>query len=355
MTIDPDLLVADFDFDLPDHLIAQHPLPDRTASRLLVLDRLTGNLTHRSIRDLPHLLRPGDLLVANNSRVIPARMFGRRMDTGGRVELLLLEPAGGGNAWLALAKPAKRLKPGTVLDIAARDGAGTGSAEIIENLGDGVVRVSLAADVADNLDRFGSVPLPPYITAALDDPERYQTTYGSQPGSVAAPTAGLHITTELRESLQAQGIAWAEVTLHVGLGTFRPVTAERAIDHTMHAEWCSVSPETARRILACREHGGRVIAVGTTAARTLETWGTQTGLSADGYTGKTAIFITPGYRWTVVDGLLTNFHLPKSTLLMMVSALAGREAIKAAYQNAIAEGYRFYSFGDAMLIAGPAE
>jgi S-adenosylmethionine:tRNA ribosyltransferase-isomerase len=348
----PDLLVSDFEYELPPELIAQEPLADRTASRLLVLDRQTGRITHDRLISLERWLRPGDLLVANNSRVLPARLLAVKSDSGGRIELLLLHPNADG-AWTALAKPARKLKPGTVLRVPPRAGANAAdaTAEVIDRGEEGEVTIRLQSDTLKHLGDYGSVPLPPYIHRRLDDPERYQTVYATNPGSVAAPTAGLHLTQELIRRLDEKGIGWAEVTLHIGLDTFRPVTVERVEEHKIHTEWCSVSIETNKAILHTRRNHGRVVAVGTTAARTLETLGHSSGFEKGaGFEGPTDIFITPGYTWRVVDALLTNFHLPRSTLLMMVSALAGRDKILAAYESAIAERYRFYSFGDAMLI-----
>jgi S-adenosylmethionine:tRNA ribosyltransferase-isomerase len=349
---DPKLLVSDFDYDLPSELIAQEPLADRSGSRMLVVDRKTHSITHDQLINIGNWLRPGDLLVGNNSRVLPARLQAIKDDTGGRVELLLLHPNSEGT-WTALAKPAKRLKAGTTLLVQPKSGSSAALAklEVVERGNEGEVAIRFEGDVVSHLGDFGTLPLPPYIHHRLEDPERYQTVYASQPGSAAAPTAGLHLTRELIDRLQTHGIKWAEVTLHIGLDTFRPVTVERVQDHKIHSEWCFVSEETARLVRSTRQEGNQVIAVGTTAARTLETLGNAgTDKSKGGFEGPTDIFITPGYTWRVVDAMLTNFHLPRSTLLMMVSALAGRELILEAYQSAIVERYRFYSFGDAMLI-----
>lgn len=349
----PDLLVDDFDYELPPELIAQEPLGDRNASRLLVVDRATGLLHHSTVRDLGRWLTPGDLLVANNSRVLAARLRGERVPGGGRAELLLLRREASG-VWSALAKPARRLRPGTVILIPPRDetDAPAATATVVERRDGGEVLVALDAVAEANLERYGVVPLPPYITHELKEAERYQTVYASALGSAAAPTAGLHFTPELIARLQGAGIGWTEVTLHVGLDTFRPVTVDRVADHVIHQEWFSVGPAVADQINQARQGGGRVVAVGTTAARTLESLanGHLAGRSVHGASGMTGIFITPGYRWRVVDTLLTNFHLPKSTLLMMVSSLAGSELIRHAYEAAIADRYRFFSFGDAMLI-----
>ncbi|MFL5761728.1 MAG: tRNA preQ1(34) S-adenosylmethionine ribosyltransferase-isomerase QueA [Thermomicrobiales bacterium] len=351
-TQNTDLLVADFDYELPPGLIAQEPLPDRSGSRLLVVDRERNSISHDALRNIGRWLRPGDLLVANNSRVLAARLEAVKRDSGGRIELLLLHPNPDGD-WTALARPAKKLKSGSLLIIEPRPRNSRPPAEIevIRRGEEGEVTVRISMETMEHLADFGAVPLPPYIRHRLEDPERYQTVYATAPGSAAAPTAGLHLTKELIEELQGQGIKWAEVTLHIGLDTFRPVSVERVEDHKIHSEWCSVSRETAAQIRQAKDDGQRVIAVGTTAARTLETLGDASKESFNtGLEGPTDIFITPGYTWRVVDALLTNFHLPRSTLLMMISALAGRELILSAYQAAIAERYRFYSFGDAMLI-----
>lgn len=337
---------ADFDYELPTELIAQTPLERRDASRLLVLDRSESKLLHTTIDQLPSLLRAGDLLVANNSRVLAGRLATRKVDTGGKVELLLLHPAADGN-WEALAKPARRLRPGTRLVV-----EGTAhEIEIVAKDEGGIVRIVVPDALLAELDRVGTVPLPPYIHERLNDSDRYQTIYSSVPGSAAAPTAGLHLTPELMERLRSSGIGWAEVTLDIGLDTFRPVAVDDLADHVMHAETCRIDEVTVEQIARTKRDGGRVIALGTTAARTLETAG-QLWSEADPFPFETAtqIFISPGYKWRVVDGLLTNFHLPRSTLIMMVSALAGRERILDAYQEAIRERYRFFSFGDAMLI-----
>lgn len=351
MTVDPSLTVDAFDFALPERLIAQEPLQQRDASRLMHLPLAGGAVRHLGIRDLPALLRPGDLLVANNSRVLPARLWATKADTGARVELLLLRNRGDG-AWEALAKPARKLQPGTLLRAEPRvAGAAPVGVEVLGRGDQGQVVVRFEAGAEERLADFGVMPLPPYIHAPLGDPDRYQTTYARVPGSAAAPTAGLHITPELRERCFAAGAGWAEVTLHIGLDTFRPVTVDRVADHRIHTEWCSVPDETAAAVDATKRAGGRVIAIGTTAARTLETLGQRRARGeSGGFSDPTAIFITPGHRWQALDGLLTNFHLPRSTLIMMISALAGRERVLAAYAEAIQEEYRFFSFGDAMLI-----
>lgn len=346
------LPLADFDYQLPADRIAQTPLEPRDAARLMVMDRTSGHLSHACIRDLPRWLRPGDLLVANNTRVLPARLKGRKAGTGGAVELLLLREQGAG-CWSALAKPVRKLKPGTRIIIDPVDGSSAAPAlvEVITIELDGKVVIQSPSLFPESLIHYGSVPLPPYILSVLDDPERYQTLHASVPGSAAAPTAGLHFTPELRARLDAAGIGWAEVTLHVGVDTFRTVSVEDLNDHRMHQEWFSIPAETAVAVETTKRRGGRVVAVGTTAARTLETYGClRQERSPSAREGMTNLFIRPGHEWTIVDGLLTNFHLPKSTLLVMVSALAGRERTLNAYHVAIEEGYRFFSFGDAMLI-----
>lgn len=348
--IDPHLRMDDFDYELPAELIAQTPLTDRSASRMLVVDPRTGPLVHSAIRRLPEWLRPGDLIVANNTRVMPARLKATKPRTGAKIELLLLNRDDHG-VWTALAKPTKKLAIGVKLDLLRREEGANGAVEIIAVHAEGLVQFRFAPGIESRLGEFGETPLPPYIKERLEDPERYQTTFATQLGSAAAPTAGLHVTDELRESLLERGIGWTEVTLHVGLDTFRPVSVDRAAEHSIHREWQRVPDETAVKIAATRRLGGRVIALGTTAARTLETLGrTWSESSPVGSEGWTDIFITPGYRWTIVDGMVTNFHLPKSTLLLMVSALAGSENVRSAYAAAIEERYRFFSFGDAMLI-----
>ena len=349
--IDKKLRIDDFDYELPQELIAQEPLEDRAASRLMVLDRHTGSVDHRMFRDLPSLLQPGDLLVMNDSRVIPARLRGHR-ESGGGVEVLILRPESDG-LWRALAKPVRRLRVGERIVIPAKPGTDAPDAHVVlrEKLGEGQVLVEIDDELSRHLEGYGHVPLPPYITHQLDDEERYQTVYANQQGSAAAPTAGLHFTNEMLAELAGQGIDSAYVTLHVGLDTFRPVSEEYAEDHEIHSEWCSVPQETWDKIVETKERGGRVVAVGTTSARTLESLGQRVEAGQPGpFDAFTRIYITPGYEWTMVDVLFTNFHLPKSTLLLMISALAGRENVLAAYQEAIAENYRFFSFGDAMLI-----
>jgi S-adenosylmethionine:tRNA ribosyltransferase-isomerase len=347
-----DRFIDSYDFHLPKELIAQRPLERRDASRLLVLDKATGAISHSTITELGSFLRAGDMLVANNSRVIHARLRGHR-PTGGQVELLLLKRLEDAT-WEALARPSRRLRRGEVIRLDPADPwfAGVVDIEIVERRSDGLVQIAFVDPKSEaHLERVGHVPLPPYITAQLDDPSRYQTTYASPLGSAAAPTAGLHFTDALREQLRSSGIGWAEVTLHVGIDTFRPVTVDRLDDHKMHSEWCEVSVETVELIRETKARQSRVIAIGTTAARTLETLGqVPEGEELRPYSGTTTIFIAPGHQWRVVDGMLTNFHLPRSTLVVMVSALASREAILEAYREAIEHRYRFFSFGDAMLI-----
>jgi S-adenosylmethionine:tRNA ribosyltransferase-isomerase len=342
--------VADFDYALPPEMIAQHPVEPRDASRLLVLDRDSGQVVHAHFRDLPHYLQAGDLLVANDSRVIRARLYGRKR-TGGRVEVLLLRPLDADH-WEALVG-GQRIREGTELVLGRSpedDSAGEAGlrARVEEVREDGTRVLSFSTIVEPLLERLGAVPLPPYIHEPLADPERYQTIYARVTGSAAAPTAGLHFTPALIARLRAHGVAFAFVTLHIGLDTFRPVEVEDTADHTMHSEWCEVPAGVAAAVEETRRTGRRVVAVGTTAVRALET-AAQQGPGRP-YTGWTRLFITPGTRFRVVDTLLTNFHLPRSTLLMLVSAFAGRERILQAYREAIACGYRFYSFGDAMLI-----
>lgn len=340
-----------FDYDLPPELIAQEPLADRAGSRLLVVDRQREDITHRHFRELPHLLRQGDLLVFNDSRVLPARLVGQR-ESGGEVELLLLREVQG-RRWEVLMRPARRLRVGEQVVFQPRlPGEGTAATATIMAKGEeGQGVVELDERLGANLPAFGRVPLPPYIHTQLDDDERYQTVYAHDAGSAAAPTAGLHFDQALFVALAERGVETAYVTLHVGLDTFRPVTVEYAEDHVIHSEWCSVPEATADAILRARSAGSRVIAVGTTAARTLETYGRRGEVEGGrSFTGTTSIYITPGYRWAMVDAMITNFHLPKSTLLLMMSSFVGRDFLFEAYRQAIARRYRFFSFGDAMLI-----
>lgn len=340
------LRTDDFDYDLPPEYIAQSPAEPRDSARLMVLDRATGAITHAVFRDLGRFLQPGDLLVVNRTRVIPARLFARKVPTGGKVELLLLRREGPG-VWQAMVR-GRGLRPGVRLQV-----EGGPQAEIVTQLDGPLRRIRFAAPLDDRqLDAVGHVPLPPYIHRPLENPERYQTVYAREPGSAAAPTAGLHFTPQLIASLQAQGIGFAEVTLHVGLDTFAPVKEDDPTQHRIHTEWCRVPPETAQRIREARAAGGRIVAVGTTAVRTLETAARHAAPEEiiAPFEGDTDLFILPGFAFRVVDAMITNFHLPRSTLLMLVSAFAGRETILQAYEIAKREGYRFFSFGDAMLI-----
>ena len=337
---------ADFDFYLPEELIAQTPLERRDASRLLVLDKETGATRHMHFFDLPTLLRPGDCLVLNDSRVLPARLLGHREPTGGAVEVLLLIDRGD-KVWECLVRPGRKLKPGTRLSF----GDGSLKAEVVEVCegGNRLVRFEYEGIFLETLERLGKMPLPPYIKAELNDPERYQTVYSRAVGSAAAPTAGLHFTRALLEQVQEMGVKVCYVTLHVGLGTFRPVKEEEITDHEMHSEYCMISAETAETINRTKREGGRVICVGTTSCRTIESWAAEDGTLKE-CAGWTNIFIYPGYRFKALDCLITNFHLPESTLIMLVSALAGREHVLAAYKEAVEQRYRFFSFGDAMFI-----
>ena len=338
--------VKDFNFDLPQELIAQDPLDDRASSRLLVLDKETGATRHMHFFDLPTLLGPGDCLVLNDSRVLPARLLGHREPTGGAVEVLLLIDRGD-KVWECLVRPGRKLKPGTRLSF----GDGSLKAEVVEVCegGNRLVRFEYEGIFLETLERLGKMPLPPYIKAELSDPERYQTVYSREVGSAAAPTAGLHFTRALLEQVQEMGVKVCYVTLHVGLGTFRPVKEEEITDHEMHSEYCMISAETAETINRTKREGGRVICVGTTSCRTIESWAAEDGTLKE-CAGWTNIFIYPGYRFKALDCLITNFHLPESTLIMLVSALAGREHVLAAYKEAVEQRYRFFSFGDAMFI-----
>ena len=336
----------DFYFDLPEELIAQDPLEERSSSRLLVLDKKTGARSHHIFRDVVSFLRKGDCLVLNDTRVIPARLLGEREGTGGHVELLLLKRTGG-NVWETLVKPGKKCRPGTKLVF----GDGRLKAEILDVAEEGsrLVHFTYEGIFEEVLDALGEIPLPPYITHKLQDKNRYQTVYARNEGSAAAPTAGLHFTETLLEEIAAKGVKVAYVTLHVGLGTFRPVKEDNILDHHMHSEYYRISEETAAIINRTKTEGGRVICVGTTSCRTLESAADENGMVHPG--GRdTDIFIYPGYRFRVLDGLITNFHLPESTLIMLVSALAGRENVLGAYEEAVREKYRFFSFGDAMYI-----
>jgi S-adenosylmethionine:tRNA ribosyltransferase-isomerase len=338
------LKTSDFDYHLPEERIAQTPVEPRHASRLLVLDRQKELLEHKTFWDVAGYLRPGDLLVVNQTRVIPARIYARK-DTGGRIEILLLRREDE-RTWEALVG-GKGLYPGR--SVAVENGP---RAEIVADLGGSRRRLRFSEPVEPYLPRVGQMPLPPYIHERLADPERYQTVYARQPGSAAAPTAGLHFTIELIERLKAMGVYFAEVTLHVGLDTFAPVTEDDPQEHQIHTEWCELSPETAAQINAARQRGGRIVAVGTTSVRTLESAARNAlaGQVVAPFSGPTGLFILPGYTFRAVDAMVTNFHLPRSTLIMLVSAFAGRERILSAYQKAVELGYRFYSFGDAMFI-----
>ena len=342
------MLKNDFWYDLPKELIAQEPCIPRDAARLMCMDRKTGEIQHRTFHQLPELLYAGDLLVVNNSKVLPARLIGHKQDTGAVCEVLLLREKTK-DEWECLAKPGKKLKPGVKVVF----GDGTLIAEILETYEDGNKLVRFTYDTAtlyEKLDAFGKMPLPPYITSQLEDSSQYQTVYAKELGSAAAPTAGLHFTPELMEKLKEKGVRFAEVTLHVGLGTFRPVKEETVENHKMHSEWYSISEETAEAIRQTKQNGGRVIAVGTTSCRTLESAAQATGGEIRPISGDTDIFIYPGYEFKCIDGLITNFHLPESTLVMLVSAFCGYENTMNAYRVAVEEKYRFFSFGDAMLL-----
>ena len=343
--------VEDYDYDLPEELIAQDPLLKRDESRLMVLGKESGEVTHRHFYDVKEYLKPGDCLVINNTKVIPARLYGVKPDTGAAVEVLLLKRHDG-DVWETLVKPGKKCKVGAKLSF----GDGRLTAEVVDIIEEGNRMIKFFYDgiFEEVLDSLGEMPLPPYITHKLQDKNRYQTVYAKYEGSAAAPTAGLHFTKELLEEIKAMGVDIAEVTLHVGLGTFRPVKVENILEHHMHSEYYEVSKEACDIINATKKRGGRVISVGTTSTRTLES---AAAAKIDGETsilvpksGDTEIFIYPGYDFKVINGLITNFHLPQSTLIMLVSALAGREHVLAAYEEAVKERYRFFSFGDAMLI-----
>ena len=338
---------ADFDFDLPEELIAQTPLEKRDASRLLVVDKETGAFSDQHFDQIIDQLQPGDALVMNNTRVLPARLYGIKPETGGHVELLLLKNTQGDD-WEVLAKPAKRLRVGSHISF----GDGRLTATVVEELDHGgrIVRFGYEGIFLEVLESLGEMPLPPYIHEKLADRERYQTVYAKENGSAAAPTAGLHFTEELLEQISAKGVKLVYLTLHVGLGTFRPVSVDSLDDHEMHSEFYSLSEEAAQILRQVKAKGGRVIAVGTTSIRTLETIGSKFQGQIQADSGWTNIFIKPGYDWKVVDAFSTNFHLPKSTLVMLVSAFAGRSLTLEAYEHAIAERYRFFSFGDAMFI-----
>ena len=337
---------SDFYFDLPERLIAQHPLEQRDASRLLVLDRADGSVTHRHFRDMLEYVQPGDCMVFNNSRVIPARLMGHAVGKTTPIEVLLLTDKGDG-LWECLTRPGRKTREG--VELIFGDGLLTATVESVQPDGNRLIRFHYDGIFLEILDQLGTMPLPPYIKEKLDDPERYQTVYSKTPGSAAAPTAGLHFTPELLENLREKGVKLAFVTLHVGLGTFRPVKEEEITDHVMHSEYYIMDEQTAEQINSTRKNGGKIWAVGTTACRTLETIADENG-TVRPQSGWTDIFIYPGYRFKAVDHLITNFHLPESTLMMLISAFATREMIMEAYRQAIEEEYRFFSFDDSMMI-----
>ncbi|WP_433743389.1 tRNA preQ1(34) S-adenosylmethionine ribosyltransferase-isomerase QueA [Falsibacillus pallidus] len=336
-----------FDFHLPEELIAQTPLEERTASRLMVLNKEDGSLSHSHFRDITNYLKPGDCLVLNDTRVLPARLFGEKEDTGAAIEILLLKQEEG-DTWETLVKPAKRVKVGTIITFG--DGRLTAECIGIKDHGGRILEFKYDGIFYEILESLGDMPLPPYIKERLDDSERYQTVFAKERGSAAAPTAGLHFTQELLKEIEDMGVHIAFITLHVGLGTFRPVSVEDLQEHEMHAEFYQISEGTARLLNEVREAGGRIISVGTTSTRTLETVATANDGRFSASSGWTNIFIYPGYEFKAIDGMITNFHLPKSTLIMLVSALAGREHVLHAYETAVKERYRFFSFGDAMFI-----
>ncbi len=340
------ILKSDFYFDLPQELIAQDPLEDRSSSRLLVLDKKNGEIEHHIFHEIVSYLQPGDCLVLNNTKVIPARLLGEREGTGAHVEVLLLKRKDK-DVWETLVKPGKKCKPGTKLSF----GNGLLKAEVLDTVEEGnrLIRFSYEGIFEEVLDKLGEMPLPPYITHKLQDKNRYQTVYAKYEGSAAAPTAGLHFTEKLLKEIAEKGVSIAYVTLHVGLGTFRPVKEDNVLNHHMHSEYYEVTKEAAEQINSTKQKGGRVICVGTTSCRTVESAADENGVVQAGC-DNTEIFIYPGYRFKVLDALITNFHLPESTLVMLVSALAGREHVLAAYEEAIKERYRFFSFGDAMFI-----
>ena len=338
--------VKDFYFDLPQELIAQDPLEDRASSRLLVLDRSTGEVEHRKFRDILEYLNPGDCLVINDTKVIPARLIGSKEGTDAKIEVLLLKRKEN-DIWETLVKPGKKAKPGTVIRFG--DGILKGTVVDVVEEGNRLIQFSYEGIFEEILDQLGQMPLPPYITHQLKDKNRYQTVYAKHEGSAAAPTAGLHFTKELLQEIEDRGVKIAHVTLHVGLGTFRPVKVENVLDLHMHSEFYVVEKSEAEKINSTKREGGRVICVGTTSCRTIESASDENGVLKAG-SGWTDIFIYPGYQFKILDCLITNFHLPESTLVMLVSALAGREHVLAAYEEAVKERYRFFSFGDAMFI-----
>lgn len=343
--------VTDFNFELPKELIAQDPLEDRASSRLLVLHKETGEIKHRHFRDILKFLKKGDCLVINDTKVIPARLLGKKTDTGAAVEVLLLKRKSD-TVWETLVKPGKKMKVGAQVSLG--DGLLTGTVIDVVEEGNRLIQFSYEGIFEEILDQLGQMPLPPYITHQLKDKNRYQTVYAKHDGSAAAPTAGLHFTKELLKEIEDMGVTIAHVTLHVGLGTFRPVKADTIEDHHMHSEFYVVEDEEAKKINDTKKNGGRVICVGTTSCRTLESAVNEDG-TLEAKSGWTDIFIYPGYRFKILDCLITNFHLPESTLVMLVSALAGREHILNAYQKAVEERYRFFSFGDAMFITNDME
>ena len=337
---------SDFYYDLPEELIAQDPLANRSDSRLLHLDKVTGEFEHKTFKDIVNYLQPGDCLVVNNTKVIPARLFGKKNDTGAVIELLLLKRKTD-NTWETLVKPGKKAKVGTVISFG--EGLLTGEITAVLEDGNRLIRFEYAGIFEEILDELGEMPLPPYITHKLEDKNRYQTVYAKHDGSAAAPTAGLHFTRELLEQIKGMGVEVAEVTLHVGLGTFRPVKVDDVLKHHMHSEFYVIEEEQAKLINDTKANGGRIICVGTTSCRTIESATNERGVLQAG-SGWTGIFIYPGYEFKLMDGLITNFHLPESTLLMLVSALAGKDNIMRVYEEAVKEEYRFFSFGDAMMI-----
>ncbi|WP_244532990.1 tRNA preQ1(34) S-adenosylmethionine ribosyltransferase-isomerase QueA [Geitlerinema sp. PCC 9228] len=360
--MDNDFFLSAYDYDLPEERIAQNPVVPRDSSRLLVVDSPTTH-QHRIFRDLPQLLQPGDLLVFNDTRVLPARLYGQK-SSGAQAEFLLLEPRADGS-WLCLVKPGKRLPPGAVVHIPPEASRGESSdwpvmkatiGEVDAATGGRIVTFEVPQGYSfwQVLEAFGEIPFPPYVTQTQAQPEQYQTVYARQAGAVAAPTAGLHFTEELLQRLQDAGIQRAFVTLHVGVGTFRPVETENVTEHVMHGEWFEIPEQTASQIYETQQRGGRILAVGTTVVRSLESAATEDG-KVQSMCDKTELFIYPGYRWRVVEGLITNFHLPRSSLLMLVSAMVGRRRLLDLYREAIAEQYRFYSFGDAMLVLPEAK
>ena len=338
--------VKDFDFYLPEEQIAQDPLENRSDSRLMVLDRKSGEIEHRIFRDITGYLKKGDCLVINNTKVLPARLIGVKEETGAKIEILLLKRREN-DIWETLVKPGRKAKKGVKISF----GDGLLKGEIIDEVEEGnrLIQFSYEGIFEEILDQLGQMPLPPYITHQLKDKNRYQTVYAKEEGSAAAPTAGLHFTKELLQQIEAMGVTIAHVTLHVGLGTFRPVKVENVLDHHMHSEFYCIEEAEAKKINDTKKNGGRVIAVGTTSTRTLESATDENGI-LQAKSGNTEIFIYPGYKFKMIDGLITNFHLPQSTLLMLVSAFSSRENILHAYEVAVKEGYRFFSFGDAMLI-----